>query len=212
MKERPIIFSGPMILAILNGLKTQTRRVVKPQPTDGRLWPDEGSHRIWGEDNRSLVPCGWCPYGQPGDRLWVRETWGPCEGGFCYRASEGPNVKPDDGKWHPSIHMFREASRLTLEIVEIRVERLQEITDKDAKAEGTCGVACTQWGMPNFQWLWESINGKTYPWHSNPWVWVVEFKKMPYENKPNPLLQAASESGNPVRPVIKANIEEVSPT
>lgn len=192
MKERPILFSAPMVRALLDGAKTQTRRVVKatgralrhgggdptPRPASGRLiYRDNGA---WDDSPLVTVPIAACPYGQPGDRLWVRETWGPCDGGFCYRADEpsGSTAKPDDGRWHPSIHMFRVASRITLEISDVRVQRLQDISGSDAVAEGVYarlpdnGIAQCE-----FADLWRSINGAD-SWAANPWVWVVSFHRL----------------------------------
>lgn len=183
MSERPILFSGPMVRAILEGRKTQTRRVVKGIALDW-LRPDGFTPEFTASPENSL-----CPYGNPGDTLWVRETWGPFEGGFIYRADEGPNVKPDDGRWHPSIHMPRDASRLSLLIKSVRVERLQEISEADAFAEGVghyvdsgaAGEATPDGARTAREWfaqLWDTINAKSHPWASNPWVWVVEFEKI----------------------------------
>ena len=203
MKERPILFSAPMVRAILEGRKTQTRRIVKPQPSGSNTEKDPYGWRWkwvptdkripiheWGKD-----ATGWismlkhCPYGVPGDRLWVRETWGPCDGGFCYRASERPTVKPDDGRWHPAIHMPRWASRSTLEIEAVRVERIIEISEEDAMAEGvvyrdTCWYATDDpnaipWMTASgaYRELWESINGFG-AWDANPWVWTIQFRRI----------------------------------
>lgn len=206
MKARPILFSGPMVRALLEGRKTQTRRVVKARRRDGSVYP--AMHELVGEPE--IVVC--CPYGRPGDLLWVRETWGPCDGGFCYRASERECVKPDDGKWHSAIHMFRAASRLTLRITDVRVQRLRDICRDDAIAEGTdfhkCPTRQTQTSIDaqaaarsigmcahytaeidyvgGYQWLWESINGPG-SWSANPWVWALTFD------------------------VIKANVDQVQP-
>jgi hypothetical protein len=175
MKERPILFSGPMVRAILDGRKTQTRRAIRPPMP----WRDGWGVGL-GEYN--------CPYGQPGDRLWVRETWAPkqWEKGACYRAT-GDLLDTGHCQWRPSIHMPRWASRITLEVIGVRVERLQDISEADAEAEGCeplpmCGgpevggYNCYQSG---FELLWGSINGKLAPWSSNPWVWVVEFQRIP---------------------------------
>lgn len=208
MKERPILFSGPMVRAILNGRKTQTRRVVKNAPTtieDGTPNAALMNTLAW-----SFITC---PYGQPGDRRWVRETylrlgssclmewgehswhwWGETKSSVLYCADGDDSARAEGNLWYrkmPSIHMPRWASRLTLEIVSIRVERLNDISEADAKAEGaslhrwfqprgkpdldgyTLGdEACYRNGFAN---LWESINGKG-SWNTNPWVWVVEFK------------------------------------
>lgn len=197
-KERPILFSGPMVRAILDGRKTQTRREVKPQPhvlpiiNDTCLNCDWESW-VWREGNP--VPAGmleWCPYGQPGDRLWVKETFCSTDFGFAYRATtgaEGERCRRELGmKWKPSIFCTRAASRITLEIVSVRVERLNEISEADAKAEG---VEAKEWGeqlpdgtggssmeyRPQFIDLWQSLNG-TGSWAANPWVWVVEFRRV----------------------------------
>ena len=189
MKERPILFSGPMVRAILEGRKTQTRRIVKVNEAGqwvchavrSCLNPEES----WQRD----VMASECPYGKPVDRLWVREAWchydlwrpGPNGyGRICYRASgDEPiasfsNVKPD--RWRPSIHMPRWASRITLEVVSVRVERLQDISAKDAIAEGCCDPTSST-PKRAFEWLWKSINGPG-SWEANPWVWVVEFRKL----------------------------------
>lgn len=214
--EKPILFKPELVKAILDGQKTQTRRVVKPQPEwfepdavwqfcteghGGRGWyvhtdeyPDEGSDFYR------------CPYGEAGDRLWVREAWAcgmpalKSGRGFIphygyveptwdlkkivYKADWG-NVDPP--KWRPSIHMPRRACRLVLEIVDVRVERLQEITPQDAKAEGDKersgfpefhlrGALChVDW----FRHLWNSIHNKDgFDWKANPWVWVITFKQV----------------------------------
>lgn len=188
MKERPILFSGHMVRAILAGTKTQTRRVVKPAPqmvTDHSVQP-------WAGDARELlgllIKAGKaCPYGQPGDRLWVRETWNCFDGwaGYYYAADyEGFGIGPDDDpdhvpdhavRWKPSIHMPRAASRINLDITSVRVERLHAISDADARAEGPAGHPDGPWHA--FRSLWTLINGPE-SWDANPWVWVVEFKHL----------------------------------
>jgi len=199
MKERPIIFSAPMVRALLDGRKTQTRRVVKPQPT--HLNP-AGVPRIAQSVGNSKVIA--CPYGRPGDRLWVRETW--CgevdchtsqliynEDGNTYKClyrADGHHVVLDDGDgftktnkdgseaspWKPSIHMPRWASRITLEIVSVRVDRLQDISEADAQAEGVyTDPACPAYDA--YAALWDQINGAG-SWDLNPLVWVIEFKKV----------------------------------
>jgi hypothetical protein len=191
VRERPILFSGPMVRAILEGRKHQTRRIVRVRkPTD---------HLVLASPYATSL----CPYGQPGDRLWVRETWGPCAGGVVYRASEDGAACPDGGKWKPSIFMPRWASRITLEVTDVRVERLQDISEEDIAAEGiplkrsqlTGGLGVPgDWladerGLDDsfrgdlinaksaWQLLWDSINADRASWASNPWVWVVEFKR-----------------------------------
>lgn len=179
---RPIIFSAPMVCAILECRKTQTRRIVKPQPKlhkDVKMLRYGPGPLLWPITSNGFqcgAPIPKFPYGQPGARLWVRETWGPCEGGFCYRASESKNAKPDDGRWRPSIHMPRDASRITLEIKNVRIERLCEITNSDAEAEG---VDMDNNHTPRFKFccLWDSINGRG-SYDKNPWVWVIEFRKI----------------------------------
>ena len=182
MKEHPILFSAPMVRALLNGSKTQTRRVVKFSGTNLETFIDHVPNK---------TAC--CPYGQPGDRLWVRETWRHIEGGAIYDAAGGTSDSFDPetiyradrenypGPWKPSIFMPRWASRIILEITAVRVERLLKISEADAKAEGAqlSEGPCTE---PEFQSytlgylnLWNSINGPD-SWASNPWVWVIEFK------------------------------------
>lgn len=202
--EHPILFSTPMVQAILDGRKTMTRRVLKVQPPNDNykiltIMSTTGDKRIEGkhhwavlnglnitDDQRIYFKC---PYGQVGDRLWVREAW--AEGmnvpvPAIYKADkEWTDIKI---KWKPSIFMPRWASRITLEITNIRVERLQEITEEDCKKEGIELKCWKMWRPPDteipytrrdhFEALWDFINGKKYPWSSNPWVWVVEFKKL----------------------------------
>lgn len=207
MKERPILFSGEMVRAILDGRKTMTRRVIKPQP----LWVGDPNVAF---KTHSANPKGIinCHYGQPGDLLWVRETWasldgvdhlspkdiellcrdagyktGPC-GDLWYQADNSYRQWGDDkqtkGKWRPSIHMPRWASRINLGITDVRVERLQDITDDDVFAEGIEPFSNRFYNLHTdrdvFAKLWDSINLKRgYGWDSNPWVWVVEFKRLP---------------------------------
>lgn len=165
MKERPILFSAQMVRALLAGTKTQTRRALRPQPVD----PYTGRDLPAGARPDSLPAC---PYGVPGDRLWVRETW--CNGmtedgydGVCYRASGDVCV---EGRWRPSIYMPRWASRIVLELTSVRVERLHAITPADAIAEGVSSLSA-------YRSLWESING-TGSWRSNPWVWVLGLRRV----------------------------------
>jgi hypothetical protein len=188
MKERPILFSGPMVLAILEGRKTMTRRVIRDFPVAGYRWSgfiiessrdDIGKATIVPERNMPYMAQGQikvrCPYGEPGDRLWVRETWAPDAGDILFKADLGA----DDAKaikWRPSIFIPRSASRLFLEVAAVRVERVQDITEEEAKAEG---VRDTMSNRYLFSVLWDSINAKRgYGWDANPWVWVVEFKRV----------------------------------
>lgn len=170
-----------MVRAILEGCKTQTRRIVKPQPIEHNGVCEYGPaiagsmHALhqWMISNK-------CPYGKPGDRLWVRETWGKVhyEGvdpdpTYFYRADETDPEKNALIRWRPSIHMPRWASRIILEVVSVRVERLQGISEEDAKAEGI-PEECANISIDTFAALWQSINGPG-SWEANPWVWVVEF-------------------------------------
>lgn len=193
IQERPILFSGLMVQAILEGRKTQTRRVIKPQPTPWR--PDDVEDVVeWQCKSRGTVihsvPSGlipFCPYGEVGDRLWVRETFGLPFGlsygrKVLYRA-DGCHTPDAMWSWRPSIHMPRWASRLTLEIIGVRVERIQDISEADVKAEGCEYLAyrCADEMRPNdpseFSDLWDIINEKRgFGWAANPWVWVVEFR------------------------------------
>lgn len=201
MTERPILFSAPMVRALLAGTKTQTRRVCKPAANLSAVVevPDplergqvyNGSH--FGDEDGEVQFA--CPYGQPGDRLWVRETFGFSGSGYIpdihFRATN-PEA-PILGRWYPSIHMRRIDSRITLEITSVRVERLQEISIEDAKAEGAWGPddsivqkVADYFGTDifsanprkAFQMLWESINGPD-SWAANPWVWAIEFRRVP---------------------------------
>lgn len=201
MRERPILFSAPMVRAILEGRKTQTRRVVK-LPEGHSIIPRGDvpgffTLRTKAVSHHKVEPRGvTCPQGAPGDRLWVREGVHCDEDkGWCYDADGTPmNWRPQDEdvgvawletrpakrSWYPSIHMPHWASRLTLEIVSVRVERLQEISENDAEAEGcepALPVSDKRW-VCGYRRLWESINGKRAPWASNPWVWVIEFKRV----------------------------------
>jgi hypothetical protein len=212
MKEKPILFSGEMVRAILDGRKTQTRRVIA-KPKDINWFPNswksayqdgDGNWIFWTDDSpghaaftKKAYPkeCNKgikCPFGQAGDRLWVRETFGDASGfyaendcilsGVVYRADDTNGAWTDDPdfKWRPSIHMPRAASRINLEITDVRVQRLQDISEQDAIAEGLESF-CPGLDYPRhelrtaFQNLWDS-NNKKHPWASNPWVWVLEFK------------------------------------
>lgn len=207
MKERPILFSGAMIRAIVAGQKTQTRRAVKPakHPDLGNLY-DPGALAL---EPQNVIDRA-CPYGQPGDRLWVRETWQaffadempvdrprgprhtmgqparPDRKSFVYYRADGEVAHDQYGKanWIPSIHMPRRYSRILLEVISVRVERLQDISVADAIAEGV--ESCRDELATNGCWysedelysmLWTKINGHG-SWNSNPWVWVVEFGRV----------------------------------
>jgi hypothetical protein len=240
MKERPILFSAPMVRALLDGSKTQTRRVMRPQPeptpadysgTAGHWWPckavesmvhvEEELQNKSGHWGGFAADC--CPHGGVGDRLWVRETWrgvveisppgSPIEHGvaryvpdqpYCRRVEYSATQERDGEPWRPSIHMPRWASRLLLEITGVRVERLQDISEADAIAEGATHIRSQAWDREHFPaWrylfdeavsmgtkppigpspkqayeaLWEDINGAG-SWDANPFVWVVEFRRV----------------------------------
>ena len=210
---RPILFSGEMVRAILSGRKTQTRRIMKPQPdseptavesvaltktnSKGIASPGKEVFGAYGDD--------WfckCPYGAPGYRLWVRETWGlhdtepqdgPKNARVYYRSTDGERHDLRYQLWRPSIHMPRWASRITLEITDIGVERLKDISNEDCTAEGITAIGkgvrmsdgtYAQAGRYEtkastvrqlYSELWESINGPG-SWEKNPWVWVVTFE------------------------------------
>ena len=205
MRERPILFNGDMVRAILDGRKTQTRRVVKLQPFTTPLKDGE----CYTEDEfRRIVLSDISRFGTIGDRLWVRETWGlmayhdttdwcrdsikglseaDCRERYLVEHAANWNLPNESAFWRPSIHMPRWASRITLEITGVRVERLNDISEKDAKAEGVIPVEYEGMEHPDNPWmsaqahrdafrdLWQSIYGN---WDANPWVWVYEFRKM----------------------------------
>lgn len=196
MKERPILFSGAMVRALLAGTKTQTRRVVKPQPEamhDGEPYWFIGGYRAWTYRPAPPIPLRaggapvLCPYGQPGDRLWVRETFARIDGQTRpwietdYKATYTHGDRLGDSlgirkKWSPSIHMPRDASRITLEITGLRMERLQDISEADAIAEGVyTDPACPAYDA--YAQLWDEINGSG-SWAKNPWVWVIDFRRI----------------------------------
>lgn len=207
MRERPILFSAPMVRAILAGKKTQTRRIVKPRDIAWHRGCGEKDFETIGGFREKLAYLTKFPgvsvgilkdrYGIPGDRLWVRECWGlfdsqpsdgPDRAHVFYRATDGDRRDLRYQLWRPSIHMPRWASRITLEVVAVRVERLQEISRVDAIAEGapeshpSIDRVSMDFGFPDFSrsWfaqLWQEINGPE-SWSANPWVWVVEFKRL----------------------------------
>jgi len=251
MRERPILFSGPMISAILSGAKTQTRRIVRPQiepfvQQTADRWPQKHAEPYldsycserqtetnprgmsvlwcwWTRDDRQGPVVARCPYGVPGDRLWVRETFRPTRFpgkpivGIHYAADQDPlrgclielrsgqrYTFPDDAgpdeqwpegvacKTRPSIFLPRWASRITLEVTEVRVQRLQEISEDDAEAEGVEDLSggSEQWKIygtdcsttrdvrESYRSLWDVINSKRAPWASNPWVWALTFRRV----------------------------------
>jgi hypothetical protein len=220
MTERPILFSSSMVRALLAGTKMQTRRIVKPAPSA------ETNLIEWNTAESEFVPWRWvigspttgsrtgkpfaCPYGAPGDTLWVRESirWAGTvpprsyleeEYDSAVYAADGAPTKLDTWPWKrtvlPSIHCPRGLSRLTLEVTDVRVQRLQDISEEDARAEGVeafegmvndatlCAMAKATGdtatdARPLFACLWDSLNGKRAMWASNPWVWCVSFRRV----------------------------------
>ncbi len=209
VKEHPILFNGDEVRLTLDGSKTQARRVCRDQSAkryeyveEAESYPKGEIYTGWAKD------CGFpflmptkCPYGQPGDHRWVRETWASTAsldyvkprsllGGFpCQFRAGGSSITGieklvNPGKWRPSIHMPRLASRITLEVTDVRVERVQDISEVNAKAEGVEPDPPKHWfyasnRISKFQSLWDSLNAKRgYGWAVNPWVWVVEFKRV----------------------------------
>ncbi len=162
-----------MVRAILEGRKTQTRRIVKSRYKDRFGW-GTAQPLILG-DEECFNSRYKCPYGKPGDRLWVRETWCPDVEPYTFRYKADGDEPLE--RWRPSIHIPRWASRITLEVVSVRVERLQNISEDDALAEGITLVERGTSPVDQFNKLWESINGPG-SWEANPWVWVVEFKRI----------------------------------
>lgn len=227
MKERPILFSAPMVNAILAGRKTQTRRIVKVAPPKGSSPGDIEQDEDFADEWFYWIDGGLksttfsCPYGQPGDRLWVRETlcrnsrdsWGyKADGEFVTLPANDAQIGAmyswahhKAGDTCVSIHMPRWASRIALEIAEVRVERLNDISIEDAEAEGLASVtkdgSMYKYGIPDrdglpgtdddgwpwmhwrqspvdaYEWLWQSIHGGG-SWASNPWVWALTFKRV----------------------------------
>ncbi len=221
-RERPILFNDQMVRAILEGRKTVTRRVVKPQPDFlGSMVDPNTPFKTLDAGLHARITC---PYGEPGDRLWVREAWhvgkphdktAPADilapllaegrgitvlytaGGWQSVGPAGREepIYPDDqplpdwaGKGRPSIHMPRWASRILLEVTAVRVERLQDISEEQAKAEGVRDAGEGSFDVEDskhfaadpresFASLWSSINGES-SWDANPWVWCIEFKRV----------------------------------
>ncbi len=213
MKERPILFSAPMVKAILSGSKSQTRRVVKPQPPANAHQVETWHHpdtkpRFFTWTTAGEISDQWeplpCPYGQPGEKLWVRESFARIDVQTRpwietdYRATYKHGDRLGDtlgitNRWTPSIYMPWHASRITIEVTGVRVERLQDISEADAAAEGITPYPGHpgRWlsehrpglrypsAITAYRDLWEeSINGPSSSWDANPWVWVVEFKRV----------------------------------
>lgn len=198
MKERPILFSAPMVRAILAGTKTQTRRIVKPQPPDvvqSVYRPFPGEPNNWQGYGAGLIHWyGRCPYGVPSDQLYVKEAWHTSGEYNRRKPSELPDDAPIEyleasdygnyfltGRYRHARFMMRWMSRITLDITAVHVERLQDISEEDARAEGVkrhapgC-VADVAYRAP-YRTLWESINGRG-SWYANPWVWVICFRRI----------------------------------
>lgn len=209
VKMRPIIFGAESVRAILEGRKTQTRRVFKTSPFNLGRFPHRYPNGEWGiyfdrPTGGAHLHVGRCPYGQPGDRLWVRETWAIGRGTFDKRAlgvahlkagngARRPAIYRADGEtlggthaldgmgaWRSPIFMPRWASRVILELTDVRVERVQEITPQDCIAEGVepYSESGNGWRM-GYQKTWDELNAKrSFGWTKNPWVWVLEFKRV----------------------------------
>ncbi len=217
VRERPILFSGPMVRAFLEDRKTNTRRVIQyPRHTGAFVLMETSAGSWWpyvsmdGESTDDGTGCETpmnCPYGKPGDRLWVKETYFSwrCKTYTSQGMTEGPEqcVYAADGgtllngaKWRPSIFMFRRFSRITLEITNVRVQRLQEITEEDAQAEGALfhdggGIGHSGWrhdinhgfvyanARTSFAKLWDSLNAKRgFGWDKNPWLWALTLRRV----------------------------------
>jgi hypothetical protein len=203
MRERPILFSAPMVRALLGGRKTQTRRIMKPQIRVVREWEWywDAPRKGFGSAGANVRPqdgiglSHFCPYGQPGDRLWVRETLRRAPDLWTYAADGAevgwPGRHDLAGKNRDtivSIHMPRVASRITLEITEVRVQRLDEISEEDATEEGSkepslVPIIGACWSERDaYAKLWEHINGPG-SWEANPFVWTVSFKRVEKERQ-----------------------------
>lgn len=200
MTTRPILFNGTMVRAILSGQKTQTRRPVTPQPSDTFL-PTIGPYQRTLFDKRTgeeypdpferfgafdEVEDFRSPYGAPGDMLWVRETFCNCidssgADDFEFTVYQATDKLPHSAsKWTPSIHMPRWASRITLEVVSIRVQRVRDISEQDAISEGIKMRGMTRYegeAKSEFSKLWTACYPRL-PWSANPWVWAVEFRRI----------------------------------
>lgn len=203
MNERPIIFSGRMIEAILDGMKTETRRIVKPQPEAGKPW----KHGWTVDPDWVDLPSAFCPFGVPGDRLYVRESFGyvwpeECDDGLIYDGENWEHGRPitreecdvvfratdpdfawfdfDTGEptskhWKPSIHMPKSRARIWLEITAVQIARLQTLGFYAARAEGFRD-ALPVWAFHEY---WDGLNAdRGFKWDSDPFVWVIEFQKV----------------------------------
>lgn len=220
MKEHPILFSTEMVRAILNGRKTTTRRIVKPQPDDDGLWNDTDHPRSlqstlkgWNGSTENGESKEWkCPYGNVGDLLWARETFEVylCnDGGEDYTQirfiSDGRMIRLNTSlspNKHPSIHMPKDAAQIWLEVKHVKVERLQDITEEDARAEGTIPFPDTRMDCwtdgrckTAFEFLWNQINGwDPNAWELNPFVWVIRFKVLSTTGKHLAVVEETNEA------------------
>lgn len=184
MKFIPILFSTPMVQAILEGRKTHTRRITKIQSLHERVISLDGKNeKGWMAYPEGAISRGKfvkCPYGQPGDVLWVREKWCrnavPTGWPYHYHAGNDTFSQPENETWKPSIHMPKAACRIFLQVNSIRVERLHQINEMDAISEGIVHRSMNDPKI-EFQHLWQLINGEE-SWNANPWVWVVEFERI----------------------------------
>lgn len=219
MRVLPILFNGDMVRAILDGRKTVTRRAIKPQPKmilsfnlagyghEKWSYPPPKAHELWGEkykcpdnitkEDKSML---WTPPCNTDDILYVRETWDNLpvnpDGSYCgydryyYRADGDLRPEGWQGNWHPSVHMLKYAARIWLKVTDVRVERLEDITDEQAKADGANWKNGKNVGweekmrrtaIDRFAELWNSTIKKSdlelYGWDANPWVWVIEFER-----------------------------------
>ena len=195
MKETGLVFKAPLVRALLEGRKTQTRRIARPvrHPDLGNVY-SPGALVLEHEPQHVINRA--CPYGQPGDRIYVLETFSqhPEWGQLAFRA-DGEEFEDADGwlwepKWMPSIHMPKDLARIWLEITGVRVERLQDISEADALAEGarfelasidSVRIGATASFLSGFRNIWESTGGD---WDANPWVWVVDFKVLSTTGRP----------------------------
>jgi hypothetical protein len=206
VKERPILFSGPMVKAIREGRKTQTRRIIQPQPEKkggGWYWSSprydngDGVHYFHAVILTPSLMEAWqaaCPYGVTGERLWVREAFRQGDGSMSVHYRADPD-EVSGGPWRPSIFMPRWASRLTLEITNVRVQRLQEISEEDARAEGVVPLESIGADQPILDTVrgrthgthphvlayavtWDTLNDERAPWVSNPWIWAITFRRV----------------------------------
>lgn len=200
MAIKPILFNTEMVRAILDGRKTCTRRVIKPQP-QSRLcytyagshkgcigkwtYPNRGAHEFWGEEYKlpenikdEELSKQWNPPYHTDDILYVRETWKKAPNGYFYYEDWQRNDIADVTKWKPSIYMPKDAARIWLKVTDVRVERLQDMTDDDAEAEGCFDYTSTALGFFD---VWDSTIKKSdldrYGWNANPWVWVIKFER-----------------------------------